>query len=91
MIFLILFSVFSLSTITCQYIPLTASENYSKELAVSGTQYKMFWKLLSGSEIQFEIHVRATGWISLGFSRSGGMDGIIKTKYFDILILNLFL
>jgi hypothetical protein len=80
MIYLFLISVLSISTIKCQYVPLTASENYSKELAVSGTQYKMFWKTLSGSEIQFEIHVRATGWIALGLSRSGGMNGIITTE-----------
>ncbi len=47
-------------------MPLTASENYSKELTVSITQYKMFWKILSSPEIQLEIHVRATGWIALG-------------------------
>ena len=78
MIFVFLVCIISLSTITCQYVPLTASENYPKELAVSGTQYKIFWKLLSGSEIQFEVHCRATGWIGIGFSRSGGMDGLLK-------------
>lgn len=73
-------------SIACSYLllneaklsALEASEDYTHKLIVNDddpNQYQLFWKLLSNDEIQFEIHCKTTGWVSMGISTNGGMAG----------------
>jgi len=58
--------------------PLTPSESYTNTLNVNdqfALNYVMYWKLLSGGEIQFEVHCKTTGWVGIGWSTGGGMIG----------------
>jgi hypothetical protein len=58
--------------------PLIPSESYTHYDYANDDdkdQYKIFWKVLSTREIQFEIHCRTTGWVGLGISTNGGMKG----------------
>ena len=57
---------------------LVPSENYTHKIVVDEDQplqYVMLWKLLDGNEIQFEVHCKTTGWVGLGLSSNGGMEG----------------
>ena len=59
--------------------PLEASEAYTHSISMDDNDkdlYKLFWKILNNDEIQFEIHCRTTGWVGLGFSPNGSMEGM---------------
>lgn len=63
------------------YVPLTPSESYTHFEYVDENnkdQYRLFWKLLVNDEIQFEVHVKTTGWVGLGISPNGGMAGNVR-------------
>ena len=59
--------------------PLIPSENdYTHRLVVdedNPDQYILFWKIINEEEIQFEVHVKTSGWVGLGLSPNGGMAG----------------
>lgn len=58
--------------------PLTPSETYTNTLNVNdqfALNYVMYWKLLSVTEMQFELHCKTTGWVGIGWSTGGGMIG----------------
>jgi hypothetical protein len=62
--------------------PLEPSEPYTHSINMDEDDeslYKLFWKILNNDEIQFEIHCRTTGWVGLGFSPNGNMEGKIST------------
>jgi hypothetical protein len=59
--------------------PLEPSEAYTHSVNMDDDDkdlYKLFWKILDNDEIQFEIHCRTTGWVGLGFSPNGNMEGM---------------
>lgn len=58
--------------------PLQPSEDYTHSTVAdedSPDLFVMYWKILNDQEIQFEIHCKTTGWVSLGISPNGGMEG----------------
>lgn len=62
-----------------QLAPMVPSENYTHSLIVdedAPEQYIMLWKLINEHEIQFELHVKTTGWVGMGISPNGGMPGL---------------
>lgn len=66
--------------------PLEPSESYTHDLSFDEDDddlYKMYWKLLNKDEIQFEIHCRTSGWVGLGFSPNGNMQGDIVIGWVD--------
>jgi hypothetical protein len=72
--------------------PLEPSEPYTHSINMDEDDkslYKLFWKILNNDEIQFEIHCRTTGWVGLGFSPNGNMEGKITTLNFKYLKFNL--
>lgn len=58
--------------------PLIPSESYTHKLDVDQDQiglYTLFWKLVDNGEILFEVHCNTSGWVGLGISLNGGMQG----------------
>jgi hypothetical protein len=81
---LVLINIYFLFVIDCtrvnhQLKPLVPSEDgYTGSIIVdeyNPEQYQMFWKLLSKTEIQFELHCKTNGWVGWGISNNGGMTG----------------
>jgi hypothetical protein len=59
--------------------PLVPSEDdYTHSIAAdedNPNQYVLLWKIINEEEIQFEVHVKTSGWVGLGISPNGGMSG----------------
>jgi hypothetical protein len=76
----IILSIFCLidSALIKKLQPLLPSEDYTHSLIVdedAPEKYQVFWKLINNDEIQFELHAKTVGWIGLGISPNGGMQG----------------
>jgi hypothetical protein len=59
--------------------PLVPSENYSHSIDALALflpdQYVIYYKLIEPNVIQFESHVKTTGWVGIGVSPNGMMGG----------------
>ena len=63
--------------------PLEPSEPYTHDVSFDEDDedlYKLFWKNINTDEILFEIHCRTIGWVGLGFSPNGNMEGSIINR-----------
>jgi hypothetical protein len=59
--------------------PLVPSENYKHSIdaltpSLPG-QFVIYYKLIEPNVIQFESHVKTTGWVGIGISPDSMMDG----------------
>jgi hypothetical protein len=79
----IILSIFCLtdSALIKKLQPLVPSEDYTHNLIVdedAPEKYQVLWKLINNDEIQFELHAKTVGWVGLGISPNGGMQGFVK-------------
>ncbi len=54
------------------------TEDYTHKLIVDDenpNQFVLFWKMINDDEIQFEAHCKSIGWVGIGISSNGGMEG----------------
>ncbi|XP_077994651.1 DBH-like monooxygenase protein 1 homolog [Glandiceps talaboti] len=73
-IFLCAFSMFAL-VLTSSSLPLPAPNGFTHNAVLDGYEnFHLYWKY-DEEMITFEVHVRTTGWVGLGFSPNGGMPG----------------
>ncbi len=84
---------------------LVPSEDYTHKLIVdeeNPNQFVLFWKMINDDEIQFEAHCKSNGWVGIGISSNGGMegadfaigwvkDGVAVIKVSLLIVLKLFL
>ncbi|XP_077997624.1 DBH-like monooxygenase protein 1 homolog [Glandiceps talaboti] len=55
--------------------PVPSLDDFTHNTVLDGNEaYHLYWKF-DDKKIIFEVHVRTTGWVGLGFSPNGGMPG----------------
>ena len=73
------------SVVNINIIPRDSS--YTHNLVIDENnpdKFQVFWKLIDGDQIQFELICKTSGWIAMTISDSpDGLEGLLVKKLYD--------